>query len=638
MPIDSPITSIPRRTVQLYAAVAGAWIVVSDLVVALVGAADLGDFALNVAKGLGFVGVTSILLLIVLRRSVGLATEGWEIADEERRRFETLIERSDEIIGVFDDDGRLTYASPSLERVLGWEIGDALDRRGREFVHPDDRQEGLDFLATVRDGTAGSDPQTFRLLTPDGEWRHIEITATDLRHEPAVAGVVVHGRDVTERRKAESQLGRALTLDHVTGASNAKQYGIELRDVALGARAREQDLLILVTDLDAFREVNASVGRVGGDDVLREVCDRIADAVSPAVIGRLGPDEFGVAMAIERGDGEQLAIARSCADRIVSAVGAPLVVDGRRLRLSATVGGVVVRRTDQLDRGRAASEANLVAAKSHPDRVVLSVLSTQDKVDLSGTELVTALFDALERHELQLYYQPQYALADGAVVGAEALIRWNHPERGLLGPAAFLTEATRGSLLSHVTRFVLGEATGQVARWIDQGRDLSVSVNLSLGDLRRQGLVEEVLAAVEGSAIPPASLRLELTEQTLLVEPERSMRTIRELLDAGIGFSIDDFGTGYSSLSHLRSIPVQELKIDQSFTSAMLASEVDAAIVSAVIDLGHRVGVDIVAEGIEDAKTLERLCVEGCDRGQGYHLARPVPATEVSFEPMLLPR
>ncbi len=629
--VGPSIHRVPARTSLAYLVAAGSWIVGSDLVVDALWGTNTDDTVVNIIKGLGFVLFTAAVLYVVLRSWANRTMAAWSAATRARKRFEVLVEGTADIIAVLDENGVISYASPSLTRVLGWSAADAVGVQGRTYVHPDDVADAVDYLAMVRAGRGPSEPQTFRLLTPTGRWRHIELVATDLRHEPSVGGVVVHGRDVTDRNMARTRLEEVLTHDPVTGVSNRATFEDDLRDASLGAAARGQSLLVLVVDINAFRHVNEEVGRLGGDDVLREVAARIDRCAQPAALARIGADEFGVAVPAALASGEAEADAAALGRRIASSLAEPVVTDGHRLHLSAAVGGAVLSPAGRVDRALVAAETNLAHAKSHPDQVVISVVSADDRTGHGRSQLAGALHDALDRGELELHYQPQYDLRSGEVVAAEGLLRWRHPTEGLLLPRSFLAEATRGPLLPHVTRFVLEAATRQAVAWRDTGHPIAVSVNLSLGDLRRHSVVDEVLGAVQTSGLDPTMLRLELTEQTLLAEPERSLKAMRQLREAGIEFSIDDFGTGYSSLVHLRTLPVHQLKIDKTFVAGMADGGIDDVIVTAVLDLGHRTDLVIVAEGIETIECYRLLAEQGCDRGQGYLMSAAVPADELSF-------
>ncbi len=631
------VASLPRRTALLYLVVASAWIVGSDLVVAMLWDANATDVGVNIAKGLVFVVVTAAVLYGVLRVWAARAVEGWQLAQRTQDRYEALVEGGEDLVAVLDEDGVITYASPSLERVVGWSRGDALGTRAREIVHPDDVEEAVGYVAAVRAGSGSAEPQVFRLLTPDGRWRHVELLASDLRHEPAVDGVVVHGRDVSDQQQARTRLEHAMTHDAVTGLPTRARFEDDLRDAALGAAARSQGLAVLVLDLDAFRQVNEAVGRAAGDDVLREATARLGECSNPSAFGRLGADEFALAVPVGADGDAAEAEAGALIQRLAACLAEPLVVAGHRLRLSARFGGVVVRRDDLALQALQVAETNLRMAKDHPDRVVMSALERDPRRNRSTSQVAGDLHDALDRGELELYYQPQFHLETGIVVGAEALMRWNHPTEGLLLPRRFLRDATSGTLLPRVTRFALTQATRQAAAWRDGGHPIPVSVNLTLGDLRRHSIVDEVLDALAASAIDPSLLRLELTEHTILAEPERSLQAMRTLRGIGVEFSIDDFGTGYSSLVHLRTLPVREIKIDKVFVSGMPVHDIDDAIVTLVVGLAHRAGLTVVAEGIEHVDVYELLVERGCDRGQGFLMSVPVPAAEMAFDPWVIP-
>lgn len=626
------VRDLPGRTTLTYAVIASAWIVCSDAVVAL--ASDdvgLGHFLVNVGKGIGFVAITAVVLYAVLRSWRDRLEVGLGDLELQRRRFGHLVEATDDIVGVFDDHGRLTYVSPSVETVLGWAVGDALGEQGRAFVHPDDREAAIEHLAKTRARVAPVSPEVFRLLTQTGEWRHVEILASDLRDEPSVGGVVVHGRDITDRVHAELRLAHALAHDPVTGLANRATYEEQLAEAALGLQFRGHQLGVLVLDVLEFRSVNEFVGRRGGDEVLRTVVERMQTCLDPVAIGRIGADEFSAAVSLSvEDDGDPMSDLTDRCHRLLELIATPLTVDGRRIDVACEIGATVAVPPFRVGEILVTAENTLQEAKGHPDQLAV-VRHERSRRARQGRPQPSELHEALENHELELHYQPQRELATGDVVGCEALLRWNHPNDGVLGPAHFLEEGTRGSLLPLVTRFVLGEASRQAAIWESEGRDISVSVNLSLGDLRRRTLVDDVLAAVDAAGIDPSRLVLELTEHSLLAEPNESLRTMQVLREKGVGFSIDDFGTGFSSLAHLRLLTVDELKIDPTFVAAMRTSPIDDSIISAVIDLGHRSELTIVAEGIEDMATCELLAERGCHRGQGYLLGRPVSADEVEF-------
>ena len=638
-PLDADRTGVrsvrrlPRRTTATYVAVGAAWILVSDGIVTLTSDQDASEFAINAGKGLLFVGVTGSVLWILLRTWSARTAEAWSASALQRRRYESLVDRSDDVIAVFDDDGTLTYASPALERVLGWPVDQAVGRRGRTFIHPDDVDEALAHLAAVRAGASYGDLPIYRLLTPDGRWRDMEISAADLRDEPTIAGVVVRARDVTDRRIVEDRLEHALTHDVVTALPNQHRFRSDLRDVAFAAQLGAHHLAVLIVDLSTFREVNHVVGRRGGDEVLSMVAMRLR-ALEPAALGRLGADEFGIAFAGDRDPEAALRRVREVATKVMDVLAAPFTIGERRLRLSCAIGGTVSSPARPVDDALVAAEHNLSSAKQHPDRQVVTLeAGVEAVVPTPRGGPLSSVHEALELEQLEMHFQPQYDLQTGRVVGAEALLRWHHPVRGMLTPLRFLEDARRHGILPGVTRFALRSATRQAAAWAAGGTPIVVSVNLGLDDLRRHSVVSEVLDALADNRCDPALLCLELTEHTLLSEPERSLQAMRALRAEGVQFSIDDFGTGYSSLMHLRTLPVQELKVDQSFITGLADGSPDDAIVSSVIEMAHRLGLVVVAEGIEDRDVHDLLRLRGCDRGQGFLMSRPMAAGSLDLSP-----
>jgi PAS domain S-box-containing protein/diguanylate cyclase (GGDEF)-like protein len=627
------VRQLPTRTTTTYVAVGATWILVSDGIVTLTSDQDAAEFVVNAGKGLLFVGITGAVLWALLRTWARRTAEAWSASAQQRRRYESIVERTDDVIAVFDDDGTLTYASPALERVLGWEVDEAVGRLGRTFIHPDDVDDALAHLAAVRAGASYDDLPIYRLLTPDGRWRDMEISAVDLRDEPTIAGVVVRARDVTDRRLVEDRLEHALTHDVVTTLPNQHRFRSDLRDVAFAAQLGAQHLAVLIVDLSSFREVNSAVGRHGGDEVLAMVAARLR-TFEPAALGRLGADEFAIAFPSDHEPDNALRHVREVAIEVVDALAAPFTVGERRLRLSCAIGGTVSSPARPVDDALVAAEHNLSSAKQHPDRQVITLEAEVDGLTPTprGGPL-SSVHEALELDQLEMFFQPQYDLASGRVAGAEALLRWHHPVRGTLTPVRFLEDARRHGILPGVTRFALGSATRQAARWAADGTPIVVSVNLGLDDLRRHSVVSEVFDALHDHGCDPALLCIELTEHTLLSEPDRSLQAMRALRAEGVQFSIDDFGTGYSSLMHLRTLPVQELKIDQSFIFGLSDGSPDDAIVSSVIEMAHRLGLVVVAEGIEDHDVHELLRLRGCDRGQGFLMSRPVAAGSLDLSP-----
>ncbi|MEQ8717639.1 MAG: EAL domain-containing protein [Acidimicrobiales bacterium] len=621
--VRTGIRRLAGRTAAIYLVVGCAWILGSDLFVLLTTDADRGDFVVNSLKGLGFVFFTAAVLLLVLRGWSHRVSEAWDAALGERRRFRALVSGSSDVVLVLADDGVISYASPAVTSVLGWASDEIVGQPIAELLHPDDVHSAFGFWESVRSGSASSDRFRSRFCTSTGRFRHMEMAAADMRAEASVGGIVLNARDVSPRVEAEQRLEDALHYDFVTGLANRGRFLEELHGASRVVRESDS-LALLVVDLDRFVEINEEVGRTNGDAVLMEVGRRLGEATDPVALGRIGGDEFGLAVPLDASAGGDLrAEAMRCASRVAEAIAEPLEIGGVRLRLSTSIGVALIGAHGDPDAALAAAEASLHSARTHPERIAVAAEGKHRVGKARASTIVSELRDAIERGELEVHYQPQCALDSGAVVGAEALVRWPHPTRGMLTPGAFLPFAEAHGLQGAITRVCLDDAARRCVEWNGDGHPMKVSVNLSLSDFRRDSIVDEVLAALERHGASAELFGLELTEHTLLAEPDVSLGAMRRLRDAGLHLSIDDFGTGYSSIAHLRMLPVDEMKIDRSFVAAVTKNEVDQAIVSALIGLGHRLGLSIVAEGIEDPVVVQRLRKEGCDVGQGFLFGRP---------------
>ncbi|MFF1547589.1 putative bifunctional diguanylate cyclase/phosphodiesterase [Streptomyces sp. NPDC058291] len=423
------------------------------------------------------------------------------------------------------------------------------------------------------------------------------------------------------RARAEEQL-----RDPLTGLPN-RQWLLERIWTALddaeriGARAA-----LMLIDLDRFRSVNDTLGHLAGDRLLLQIADRLRIALPRgAEVARLGGDEFAVLLPVADSTTSASRIARA----LVADLGSPLDLDGLTLVLEASA-GVAVFPDHALDAEGLLRRADVAMYQAKRDRTGVEVYeskrdsNTPDRLGLLGD-----LRRALDAHEVQLHYQPKVRF-DGQVAGLEALVRWVHPERGKVPPDEFIAIAESSGLMPHLTEYVLDTALAQVARWRAQGLYVPVAVNVSPRDVHTPGFAGSVAARLARHAVPAGALQLEITEHVLLEDPQRAADTLNALTGHGVKMSLDDFGTGYSSLVHLRRLPVSELKIDRSFVARLAVDAEDAAIVRCTVDLAHSLGLLVVAEGVEDDETWERLRDLGCDAVQGWLVAAAMPPEETT--------
>ncbi|MGR6972876.1 EAL domain-containing protein [Streptomyces cynarae] len=423
------------------------------------------------------------------------------------------------------------------------------------------------------------------------------------------------------RARAEEQL-----RDGLTGLPN-RQWLLERTWTALddaeriGARAA-----LMLIDLDRFRSVNDTLGHLAGDRLLLQIAERLRLALPRgAEAARLGGDEFAVLLPVA----DSTTSASRAARNLVAALGSPLDLDGLTLVLEASA-GVAVFPDHALDAEGLLRRADVAMYQAKRDRTGVEVYeskrdsNTPDRLGLLGD-----LRRALDAHEVQLHYQPKVRF-DGQVAGLEALVRWVHPERGKVPPDEFIAIAESSGLMPHLTEYVLETALEQVARWRAQGLTVPVAVNVSPRDVHTPGFAGSVAARLARHGVPAGALQLEITEHVLLEDPQRAADTLAGLAGHGVKMSLDDFGTGYSSLVHLRRLPVSELKIDRSFVARLAVDAVDAEIVRCTVDLAHSLGLLVVAEGVEDDETWERLRDLGCDAVQGWLVAAAMPAEETT--------
>ncbi|MER5290639.1 bifunctional diguanylate cyclase/phosphodiesterase [Streptomyces pharetrae] len=423
------------------------------------------------------------------------------------------------------------------------------------------------------------------------------------------------------RARAEEQL-----RDPLTGLPN-RQWLLERIWTALddaeriGARAA----LVLI-DLDRFRSVNDTLGHLAGDRLLLQTADRLRLALPRgAEVARLGGDEFAVLLPVADSTTSATRIARG----LVAALSSPLDLDGLTLVLEASA-GVAVFPDHALDAEGMLRRADVAMYQAKRDRTGVEVYeSKRDSNTPDRLGLLADLRRALDAHEVQLHYQPKVRF-DGQVAGLEALVRWVHPERGKVPPDEFIAIAESSGLMPHLTEYVLETALGQVAEWRSQGLFVPVAVNVSPRDVHTPGFAGSVAARLARHGVPAGALQLEITEHVLLEDPQRAADTLAGLTGHGVKMSLDDFGTGYSSLVHLRSLPVSELKIDRSFVARLAVDTEDAAIVRCTVDLAHSLGLLVVAEGVEDDETWERLRDLGCDAVQGWLVAAAMPPDETT--------
>ena len=431
------------------------------------------------------------------------------------------------------------------------------------------------------------------------------------------------------RQQSEKALRETAHHDALTKLPNRAYFQIRLTEALDNARRAGRLVAVHFLDLDHFKDVNDTLGHPAGDDLLKQVSARLLACVRTTdTVARLGGDEFAI---IQSNISQQYGIT-VLAERVVESIAEPFTLDQEQVFTGTSI-GITVFPHDDTDPDQLFKNADLALYQAKQEG-----RSNYRLYDPAMNEEVHArkaleqdIRQALEQGDFFLNYQPQIDIASGRITGVEALVRWKHPERGMVSPAEFIPVAEQARLISRLTDGVLREACEQARAWLDTGLPaITMSVNLSPADFKRQDIVSTVTSILEASGWAPEYLELEITEGMVMSGVESVIATLNELHEIGVGLAIDDFGTGFSSMNYLKQFPLDRLKIDQSFVRDILTSEEDASITKAIIQLGHSLGLKVIAEGVESERQLEFLRQSGCDEAQGYYFSRPIPAEELA--------
>ncbi|HEX3647782.1 MAG TPA: EAL domain-containing protein [Pseudonocardiaceae bacterium] len=539
-------------------------------------------------------------------------------------------------IGIADRTGRIVEANTALLRMTGLTRPAALAGNVRDFVHPDDLAEGLwDSFEQVCLGELDHYQVEKRLCRTDGGWVWAHVTCSLVRGDDGSPQFVVAVmEDVTERHALSERLRYQATHDPLTGLPNRSLFLDRLARVFAAAGDGCDRVGMCYLDLDGFKVINDSLGHAVGDRLLVSVARRLDEATAGRgrLIARMGGDEFVVLAEGTAGTDDVVAIART----VLDALRAPVRIGGHELTVTASIG--VVERplagTTSADLVRDADITQYWAKADGKGRWRVYD-SERNAHEVGRFTLSAALPAAMDREEFFVEYQPLVRMRDEKTVGVEALVRWMHPELGRLGPDRFIDLAEETGLIVPLGKWVLRTACRQARSWLDRfGPDAPfVSVNLAVRQSREPGIVDDVLAVLRETGLPPSQLQLELTESAIMGTADEPLEALRRLADEGVRIAIDDFGTGYSNLAYLRHLPVTELKIAGSFVEGLRAADrsdpVDAQIVATLVTLAHALGLTVTAEGVETPEQARRLRRIGCDSAQGWLYARPGPPEDI---------
>ncbi len=590
---------------------------------------------------------------------------------ESEERFRALIQNSSDLVTLYDADGTIRYVSPALERILGYAPEERIGTTSFGLIHPDDVVRAKEMFAkTLRSPDIPASAEV-RARHRDGSWRYLEAVGTNLLAHPSVGAVVLNGRDITERKMLEQRLEYQAFHDDLTGLPNRALFMDRLEHAISRAKRTDGRLAVLFLDVDNLKVVNDSLGHEVGDELLIAAVGRLRACLRPAdSVARLSGDEFAILLE----DVEAVTEATQIAERFSEALRAPLILKGRETFITASIGislsgsalGPVggCARNSPTDSVREQAETLLRQADLAMYRAKNKGKAHYEVFDQSMNALVFERLEmgndlrrALERDEFRVCYQPKVQLhtslqqrmrvsgrsaivaaseatKEPQIVGMEALVRWEHPERGLLSPDKFIPVAEESGLIVPIGRKVLEEACRQARVWQEEcyatGEPLIMCVNISARQFQHPQLAQDVAQVLQQTGLEPGALELEITESVVMEDAHSTIDALKKLENLGVQIAIDDFGTGYSSLSYLKRFPVSLLKIDRSFITRLGEDPEDAMIVSGIISLAHTLGMQVVAEGVETAEQSAYLQGLGCDMAQGNYFSEPLSAAAAS--------
>ena len=540
-----------------------------------------------------------------------------ETAEPEFRRLVEQLPLGTYLI----QDGRYRYANPKLAEILGYTQPELVGSDVATLVVDGDRPT---VLGRIREGLSGAflGPYTFQAIRKDGELIDVEVheTVSEIDGRAALIGSML---DVTERKRAEAQVAERAFVDPLTRLPNRVRFMERLETELAQSRRYERKLAVVHLDLDKFKFVNDNWGHNVGDRLLQSLALRLTRGVREVdTIARIGADEFLVLVPDLR-QGEDLS---RFAQKLLGLANRPVDIDERTLQVTASV-GVATYPADGQDADTLLrnADAAMYRAKDLGGNNFELCTPELTAMAVERLELQSGLRQALDRDELLLHYQPLVSISTGRMVGLEALVRWQHPQKGFLPPVTFIPVAEESGLILPLGEWVLRAATSQLKTWHATGIDLRISVNFSAKQFRERGLVHTVEDALSTAGLEPKHLEVEITESIAMEGAEIVVANLNLLRSMGVGIAIDDFGTGYSSMSYLKTFPITSLKIDRSFVTDLAANAADAGIVRAIVEMAHGSKLGVIAEGVETQDQFHLLQKYGCDEMQGYWVSRPLP-------------
>src|ERR1700730_822614 len=567
----------------------------------------------------------TVIASAAIHRDISTARRAAEALRASEERYRRIVETAYEGIWVIDARNVTTFVNPRMAEMLGWTVDEMVGRPLFDFLDTDARAT---FEANEGNRLKGVSAQReVRFKRKDGAdcWTLLSIRP-NLDQAGHYEGAQAMVMDIAERRRAQKALEYQALHDALTGLPNRLLLADRLSEALISARVAHQQDAVFIVELDHCKEVNETFGMQAGDRLLEQVGPRLRSEIrAEDMVARLSGDEFAVLLTDT--DAKAAAVKAQC---LLEALEPPFEVEGQHLDVAISI-GIAIFPDDGDDANTLLRRADIALfVAKQPRGTFVRYAPEHERQGASRLTLMADLREAL-RHDDQLFlhFQPLVRLRDRSLAGVEALVRWRHPQRGLVPPMEFVPFAEKTRLIKPLTRWVLISALRQSVSWERDGHLIPVSVNISMRDLVDPEFPETIATLLKAAQAPPSSLLLEITESLIMTEPERAINTLTELRMLGVRLAVDDFGTGYSSLAYLHRLPVHEIKIDKSFVAAMGGQVSQSNIVRASVELGHSLQLESVAEGVEEARTWDLLRLLGCALAQGFSISRPMLADQV---------
>ena len=546
------------------------------------------------------------------------------------QRFQALIQSSSDVISILGLDGRIRFQSPATLSVFGYDPETTIGMEISELVHPDDADR---VTSTFRHVVAGGDPSLVcecRIRHSDGSWRNTETRMSNLLAEPAVEGIVLNTRDITDRQALEAELRHQAFHDSLTGLANRALFTNRLEHALESSKRDGSTIAVLHCDMDGFERLNDGLGYRSGDEALKMVADALRSCVrGQDTVARFDGHEFGLLL-------DRLASpadATLAMERIMTVLRQPLLLPAASVELQPFIGIAVAIAGDGTPEELIHNSALAVRMARNYDGGYAIFDPDMHAEAIRRIQIESRLRVAIDESQFVLYYQPTIDFKTGRLTGVEALVRWQHPVRGLVPPMEFIPMAEESGLIVPLGLWTIQEACRQIRIWqneIPADEPLCVNVNLSARQLRHPNIVHDIADVLDDTGLLPSRLILEITESVLMTDTAATLTRLFQLKSLGVRLAVDDFGTGYSSFAYLRRFPFDILKIDKSFVDGVATEPTASALVDAMIRIGKTLRLETVAEGVEQVEQADQLRSMDCDIGQGYYFSRPLPRDAIT--------